>query len=136
MLYYLKKYPLSLLIVGAVLFLSFCRLSPPQFDLFFSIDKVYHIFMYGGLSGMLWLEFLWNHRKESLPKRRGFIGAALLPIMMSGAIELSQEYLTTYRGGEWGDFLANVIGVSLATLIAWKLIRPWMQKRYGAREEK
>lgn len=133
MLYYLKRYPLSLLIVIVVLFLSFYRISSPKLNLFLGVDKVYHMIMYGGLSGMLWLEYLWNHRKETVSKKRGFIGATLCPILMSGVIELCQEYLTVYRGGEWGDFLANIIGVLLATLIAWKVIRPWMQKRYTSR---
>ena len=31
--------------------------------LFPGVDKVVHFCMYGGMSGMLWLEFLRNHRK-------------------------------------------------------------------------
>ena len=30
--------------------------------LFPGVDKVVHFCMYGGMSGMLWLEFLRNHR--------------------------------------------------------------------------
>ena len=48
---------------------------------------------------------------------------------MSGVIELLQEYCTTYRGGDWFDFLANISGVTLATLFSYFVLRPWMMKR-------
>ena len=39
------------------------------------------------------------------------------PIVMSGLIELAQNYLTTYRSGEWADFIANSTGVLLALVV-------------------
>ena len=59
MLYYIKKYPFSLAIILVVIYLSFFK--PPKMDdipLFPGVDKVVHFCMYGGMSGMLWLEFL------------------------------------------------------------------------------
>ena len=78
--------------------------------------------MYASLSGMLWIEFLRNHRKYDDVLWHAWIGAVLCPVLMSGAIELLQEYCTTYRGGDWFDFLANICGVTLATLFS--LLRP------------
>ena len=118
MLYYLKKYPISLTIIAVVIYLSFFK--PPSLEVgkIVGIDKVAHICMYAGLSGMLWIEFLRNHRKYDDVLWHAWIGAVLCPVLMSGAIELLQEYCTTYRGGDWFDFLANICGVTLATLFS------------------
>lgn len=97
------------------------------------IDKLAHICMYGGLSGMLWIEFLKNHRRYDGVMWHAWIGAVCCPIVLSGIIELLQEYCTSYRGGDWFDFLANICGVFLATVIANFLIRPWIKKKYHSR---
>ena len=96
--------------------------------LFPGVDKVVHFCMYGGMSGMLWLEFLRNHRKYETVLGHAWIGAVLCPIVMSGIIEILQEYCTTYRGGDWFDFLANTCGVIAATAFAWFVLRPWSVK--------
>lgn len=130
--YYIKNYPISLIIVGLVIYFSF--FSIPSFDAppFPYFDKIAHFCMYGGLSGVLWLEFLWNHRKEEIISfRRGMIGGTVLPILFSAFIELAQEYLTTNRSGEFVDFLANTSGSLLATAIAWFWIRPWLIKKFS-----
>ena len=129
MLYYLKKYPLSIMVILAILFLSFFQ--PPSLDdipLFPGIDKVVHFCMYGGLSGMLWLEFLRNHRNGNVQVWHAWLGAVVCPMLMSGIIELLQEYCTTYRGGDWFDLLANICGVIVASLFAWFVLRPWIVK--------
>lgn len=123
MWYYLKKYPISLTIIAIVIYLSFFK--PPSLDVgkIPNLDKLVHICMYGGVSGMLWIEFLLNHRRYEDVLWHAWIGAVLCPIAMSGIIEILQEYCTTYRGGDWFDFLANTIGVTLATLVAYFIIR-------------
>ncbi len=127
--YYIKNYPISLIIVGLVIYFSFFSipsLDAPPFPYF---DKIGHFCMYGGLSGVLWLEFLWNYRKEEkIPFKRGMIGGTVLPILFSGLIEFAQEYLTINRSGDFLDFLANASGSLIATAIAWFLIRPWLLK--------
>jgi VanZ family protein len=127
-LYYITRYPFSLLIILAVVYLSF--FNPPSLGipLFPYFDKLVHFCMYGGMSGMLWLEFLRNHRNGHCPLWHAWIGAVACPIAFSGLIELLQESLTTYRGGEWADFFINLLGVLTATLIAYYLIRPYMIK--------
>lgn len=123
MWYYLKKYPLSLLVAAAIVYLSFFQ--PPNLEVarFQGFDKVAHICMYAGLSGMLWFEFFRNHRRKT-PVWHAWTGAVVCPVLFSGLIELLQEYCTTYRGGDWFDFLANSFGVGLATLFAWWVLRP------------
>lgn len=57
MLSYIKKYPISLFIILTVIYLSFFK--PPKTDLdeIPNLDKLVHVCMYFGMSGMLWLEF-------------------------------------------------------------------------------
>ena len=54
MLSYIKKYPISLFIILTVIYLSFFK--PPKTDLneIPNLDKLVHICMYFGMSGMLW----------------------------------------------------------------------------------
>lgn len=123
MLSYLKKYPLSLVVIVAIIYLSFFRPPTTDLDKIPGIDKVAHICMYLGLSGMLWLEYLLKH-KGNFNGRHVFVGAVVLPILFSGCVELLQEYCTTYRGGDWLDFAANSTGVIVAGLIGYFILRP------------
>ncbi|MDR1403423.1 MAG: hypothetical protein LBJ60_06960 [Tannerellaceae bacterium] len=129
MLYYIKKYPFSLVVILAVIYLSFFKLPCVGVSLFKGTDKVAHFCMLGGLSGILWLEFLLNHRKEGLNLKRVVTGAVVCPILFGGLIELGQAYLTQYRRGDWLDFLASTAGVLVASLIAWYVLRPFLFKR-------
>ena len=108
MLYYLKKYPLTLLTIAVIFYLSFFK--PPQTDMetIPGIDKLVHTCMYGGLCFLLWIEYLRIHR--NINRLRMLIGGIILPILLSGAIELMQTYCTEHRGGDWIDFAANSLG--------------------------
>ena len=129
MLYYIKKYPVSLLIILTVVYLSFFK--PPSTDLsrIPNIDKVAHMCMYLGMSGMLWVEFLRAHRRNDSSLWHAWVGAFVCPVLFSGMVELLQEYYTTYRGGDWMDFAANTTGALIASLASYYVLRPWMRKR-------
>ena len=127
MLTYLKKYPLTLLVVAIILYLSFFK--PPQTDMetIPGIDKIVHLCMYGGLCFLLWIEYLRTH--QSINRPRVFIGGIILPIILSGSIELMQTYCTEHRGGDWWDFAANTLGVLLAALVGQYILRPIIWKK-------
>ena len=95
-----------------------CLIKPPslQMPTFDGIDKVVHVSMYLGTCGVFWFEYFHNRVHFS----RGVLVsvAVVLPILMSGAIELAQAYLTTCRSGDWWDFAANSLGVLLALGLA------------------
>ena len=129
MLYYLKKYPISLTVIAIVIYLSFFKPPTMEITKIPNMDKLVHLCMYGGVSGMLWIEFLRNHRKYDEVMWHAWIGAVLCPVLMSGAIELLQEYCTTYRGGDWLDFVANTTGAFIASMIGYFVLRPWMAKK-------
>lgn len=135
MLYYLKRYPLSLSIIVLIFYLSL--FNPPQTSMseISNIDKVAHLCMYGGLCLVLWWEYLRNHH-STIHWSHMLFGGILAPITMSGIIELLQAYATENRSGEWLDFLANSTGVTLAALIGYYLIRPWMIRREKEKEKR
>lgn len=128
MLYYFKRYPISIAIVLVVIYLSFFK--PPSIEVGPKIphlDKIAHFCMYFGLSGMLWWEFLRNHR-DGKSIRHAWVGACLLPILFSGVVELLQEKMTQHRGGDWLDFLANSVGVLCAGFVGYVILRPRLVK--------
>ena len=118
MLYFLKRYPVSLLVIAAVVYLSFFRPPSTELDGIPNIDKVVHVCMYFGMSGRLWFEFLRAHRRDHTPLWHAWVGAFLCPVLFSGVVELLQAYCTTYRGGDWLDFAANATGAVLASAVA------------------
>ena len=129
MLYYIKKYPVSLVIILAVIYLSFFK--PPTADLgtIPNLDKVVHICMYFGMSGMLWREFLRSLRRDRTPMWHAWVGAFVCPVLFSGAVELLQAFCTTYRGGDWLDFAANTTGAVLASLVACFVLKPRVMRK-------
>ena len=129
MLYYIKKYQVSLVLILAVIYLSFFK--PPTTDLgtIPNLDKVVHICMYFGMSGMLWLEFLRAHRRDRTPMWHAWVGAFVCPVLFSGAVELLQAFCTTYRGGDWLDFAANTTGAVLASLVACFVLKPRVMRK-------
>ena len=90
------------------------------------IDKIVHICMYGGLSTLLWVEYLFRHR--SINWKHLGTGAIICPALMSGCIEILQANCTETRSGDWMDFAANCTGVLLATLLAYYVWRPLIWK--------
>lgn len=123
---YLKKYPVSLLLIAAIWVLCFIDVPETPLDDVSLIDKWTHVAMYGVTCGVIWLEYLLRHRRIS--PRRLFAFAFAAPIIMGGVIELLQAYCTGgRRSGEWLDFAADAAGVILAagagTLLAWRRTR-------------
>ena len=76
---------------------------------------------------MLWIEYLRIHR--TINRYKMLIGGILLPIALSGTIELLQAYCTEHRGGDWLDFAANTLGVLLSALVRYYILRPLMWKK-------
>lgn len=127
MKHYFGKYKFTWLIIGVILYLSF--FTPPKTDLnnVSNIDKLAHICMYGGLCCIIWWEYLRIH--THINRIRTFIGAILLPIALSGAIEILQEYATDNRSGDWADMIANCTGVLSAAIIGFYILPKWMIKK-------
>lgn len=117
-----KKYPFSCVLIAVIWYLSLLFEAPetPLNDVPL-VDKWVHMVMYGGTFSVLWIEYIRQHRQPDYKKL--LLWALIAPIVMSGIIELLQEYCTETRQGEWTDLLANSIGVVLAAVIGLVLLR-------------
>ena len=52
-----------------------------------------------------------------------FLGIWLLPTLLGGVTEVLQAYCTNgNRNGEWLDFVANIVGSTLALIIGTLLV--------------
>ena len=78
------------------------------------IDKWVHFVMYGGVVCAAWLDRFLNRSKISPCVFAAIV--FLYAAFLGGLMELLQS-LTTYRSGEWLDFVADSLGALLATLI-------------------
>lgn len=125
---YLKRYPLSLLCIALVWYLSIWFLPPHTRlnDVEF-IDKWTHLVMYGGTCSVIWFEYLRSHSR--LHAWRLFLFAWLSPVLMSGVLELLQAYCTTNRAGEWLDFAANTVGCTIGVGIGLSMYSFYFKKR-------
>ncbi len=117
-----KKYPFSCVLIAVIWYLSLLFNAPETpLDNVPLVDKWVHMVMYGGTFSVLWIEYIRQHQNPDYKKL--LIWAFIAPIVMSGIIELLQEYCTKTRQGEWTDLLANSIGVVLAAVIGLILLR-------------
>lgn len=122
----LKKYPLSLVVLAVIVYLSFFKPPTVSLSTVKHLDKLAHLVMYGGFCSVLWFEYFFTHCKVNFKKVLLWIFVA--PILFSGAVEFGQAYLTDYRGGEFADFVFNTVGVILAALFGVYVIHPFMKK--------
>jgi len=127
MLYFIRKYPLSLLVIAAILFLSLFNPPKTKLDPITGIDKVVHVCMYMGLELIIWIEYLRNHTNLNWLKILLF--GIIAPIALGGLMEIAQMKLTQGRSGEWADLWADVIGVLIGTAIGYFAIRTVFRKK-------
>ena len=120
--HFIRKYPFSCILIAAIWYLSlFFNAPETPLNNVLLIDKWVHIVMYGGTFTVLWIEYNRQHQQPDYWKL--LLWAFIAPIVMSGIIELLQEYCTETRNGDWLDLLANAIGIALAAVIGLILLR-------------
>lgn len=127
----LKAYPVSCFYILMIWILCFATIPSTPLDNVTLIDKWVHIAMYGGTCATIWLEYLRLHTTKRQPVMRIaspadkpllswtklFCLAWIAPILMSGIIEILQEYCTDgRRSGDWLDFAANSIGATVGAV--------------------
>ena len=107
----LKAYPVSCFYILMIWILCFATIPSTPLDNVTLIDKWVHIAMYGGTCATIWLEYLRLHTTKPQPVMRIaspadkpllswtklFCLAWIAPILMSGVIEILQEYCTGGR---------------------------------------
>lgn len=122
----LKTYPLTLLVLTAIVFLS--MFNPPQTELnsINGIDKIAHICMYGGLELVIWFDYVRHH--DTIEWKKMLVWGIVAPMLFGGVIELAQAYLTKYRGGDWLDLAADIAGVLGGLAFGYWVIRPLLRR--------
>ena len=118
-----RKYPFSTLCIALIWALSLTPFFPetPLDNVAFA-DKWTHFVMYGGTCAVIWWEYWRQHRRPDYEKL--FFWAWLMPIVMSGVLELLQQYCTGgHRSGDWFDLAANAVGVSIGAVIGILLLK-------------
>jgi len=132
-LYHLiKDYPFSACCIAMIWVLSLVPFFPetPLDDVEF-IDKWVHIVMYGGTCSVVWIEYTLQHKTADYEKL--FFWAWLAPVIMSGVLELLQEYCTGgHRCGDWLDLAANTTGVTIAGVLGLLIFHLWPKSRKAA----
>ena len=125
-----RKYPLSVCCIILIWILSLTPIFPETpFDQVAFIDKWTHLIMYGGTCSVIWFEYLRSH--EHLDYEKLFFYAFLCLILMSGLLELLQEYCTAgHRNGDWLDFAANSLGVTLGAAVGLLMNLLWFKVRW------
>ena len=115
--HFVKKYPLSCVCIALIWVLSLTPIFPhTPLDNVHFIDKWVHILMYGGTFTVVWLEYYFKHKSYDWEKL--FFWGWLGPILMSGLLELLQQYCTGgHRNGDFLDLAANATGVTVAAVI-------------------
>ena len=127
--HFVSRYPLSILCVVLIWILSLMPFFPETpFDQVEFIDQWTHLVMSGGTCSVIWWEYLRNH--QILDGEKLFFYAWLCPALMSGLLELLQEYCTFgHRNGDWLDLAANTMGVTLGALIGLLMYQLWFKRK-------
>lgn len=118
----IKRYPITILTIGTILYLSlFKPPSAPELERIPHIDKIVHFGMYAWFTAVVFFETVRKNKgkKFGLPL---YLASVLLPVALSGGIELLQQYATTYRSGDIMDFAANASG-SIVSAVVMTLAR-------------
>lgn len=134
----LLKYPLSILVLLLLLYLSFA--DPSTFENVNESmkisDKLVHAIMYAGLSSVFWFEWIKGHGLRRRAYLRGILPCVVFPMILGGLIELGQTYLTGgARQGDWFDLLANICGSFVAT-VGMVLVAAPLFKKFRNRKNK
>ncbi|MCQ2068111.1 MAG: VanZ family protein [Bacteroidaceae bacterium] len=121
MINFIRKYPLSLLVILTILFLSLFNPPKTRLNDVTNIDKIVHVCMYGGLELVIWIEYLRHHSNLNWVKI--LVLGIIAPIMLGGLLELAQMYLTQKRSGEWADLIADAAGVLIGAAVGYFAIQ-------------
>lgn len=122
---------LFLIYVGIVLFLCFFNFSDSGIELPLTflgipIDKVFHFLMFFPYPFIGWLLYRYS-RHLGKYKEFALSMTFITGLLFAVATELAQKYIFTDRAGEFMDFVADVIGIIIGSIIV-KFIGEWMIK--------
>ncbi len=114
----LRNYISGIIFGFIILILSILPVGTEGKSVFFvfpGADKVIHAIMYGVFSGLLTNGFL---RSQGFKWKKLLLLLAAI-LTYSVLIEIIQQYLTSYRNGEFLDVLANMAGILVGAALVY-----------------
>lgn len=109
----------SILSVIIIVYLSFAPPSDfremPKVNILF-FDKIVHVALYVFLTIVLIFDFR-SHNKFSKNNSFYIVQCILFPIILGGCIEIAQGKWFYPRTAEWVDWLADILGVTIALVV-------------------
>lgn len=129
----LLRYTFLPLLVSFIIFIGTCLLQPshvPDMPAGLPWDKLVHFGMFFLLSAVTLIDYYRLHHGNPHPRRWIFWGF-LAPVVYGGIIELLQLYAFSSRSAEWADWIADILGSLVATL----LVIIFFKKRENARKK-
>jgi len=128
MIYFLKKYLLSIVVIVIILILCFMSASDFPKVPVRNIDKLVHTIMFLGLSGVIFFDST-SYLRFPISKQQIFWGVFLFPTVLGGLIEILQGALTTTRLADWFDFIFDVVGTIIGIGIAFVINHYFLKKK-------
>ncbi len=120
MLKFFRIYGLSCVVTLLIFSLSITTRQVPDYaPRFEGQDKIVHFFLYMFLSLAICRDFF--RQSVSFSSLKMYIWAIALPILYGGLIEILQENFFPPRTGEWGDWLADILGVLAGYFLSRKI---------------
>lgn len=115
----LLRYTFLPLIVVLIIFIATCVISSseiPNMPEGIPWDKLVHFGMFFVLSAVSMIDY---HRlcKGNPPTLRWIFWGFFIPVLYGGSIELLQKYFFASRSAEWADWIADILGSLMATVI-------------------
>ena len=109
----------SILSVIIIVYLSFAPPSDfremPKVNILF-FDKIVHVALYLFLTIVLIFDFR-SHNKFSKNNSIYIVQCILFPIVLGGCIEIAQDKWFYPRTAEWVDWLADILGDTIALVV-------------------
>jgi len=82
----------------------------------FPWDKLVHFGMFFVLSAVSLFDY-YRLCKGNPPTLRWIFWGFIIPVFYGGVIELLQKYFFALRSAEWADWIADILGSLVATVI-------------------
>ena len=96
--------------------------------LFFAgFDKITHCGLFFVFVIFYASELIRKHKTDVLSYKYMLLVFAMA-VLFGGLIEILQLTIFTWRSGEWNDFFADMIGISMGIFSVWKLNRAMYEK--------
>lgn len=126
---HILRYLFLPLLTVVLIFIATCLISfssVPSLPEGFGWDKLVHFCMFFGLSAVSLIDY-YRLCRGTPPFGRWVFWGFIIPVVYGGAIELIQKYFVPTRGAEWGDWLADILGSLVATVVIIIFLR---KRRY------